>query len=162
MKNEPGVKVRPALPTDMDAVLALINELAAYEHMPHAVEISADALRSDGFGPVKHFYCLVAEVEHTVVGMALLYPKYSTWQGRCLYLEDLIVTQKFRRKGIGKALFEAAIDQAVQAQCARLEWQVLEWNEPALKFYQKFGATFDPEWHNGRLTRQQLNELQKA
>lgn len=162
MKNSTAIVVRPATPADMEAVLALINELAVYERMPDAVEISAQTLIADGFGAETFFGCIVAEIDHTVVGMALFYPKYSTWQGRCLYLEDLIVHHEFRHRGVGSDLFEAVISEAAKKQCARLEWQVLAWNEPALKFYQKFGATFDPEWHNGRLTRHQLNELQKA
>lgn len=162
MKNSPAIVIRPATPTDMEAVLALIKELAEYERMPNSVEISAQTLISDGFGTEIFFSCIVAEFDHTLVGMALFYPKYSTWQGRCLYLEDLIVRHEFRHQGVGSVLFRAVINEAAKKQCARLEWQVLAWNEPALHFYRKFGATFDPEWHNGRLTRHQLNELQKA
>jgi GNAT superfamily N-acetyltransferase len=94
-----------------------------------------------------------------VVGIALLYTKYSTWKGRCIFLEDIIVTEKHRNKGIGKALFQRAIRYAAEQNAGRLEWQVLDWNESAIGFYKKFGALLDPTWINCKFTREQLKQL---
>lgn len=143
----------------MVAVHALIMELALYEREPNAVIISVDDLKRHGFSE-QRFHCFVAEHKKSgIVGMALYYSRYSTWKGPTLHLEDLYVKPKFRKGGLGKELFDKVVDEAAKQNVGRMEWMVLEWNEPALNFYKKYNATLDPEWHLGTLTREQLNAL---
>ena len=140
----------------MEAVMALIKELAEYEKAPDEVITNANLLRDDGFGDNPLFKCLVAEVNEEIVGIALYYPKYSTWKGRCLYLEDLVVRESARRMGIGKMLFDRLVSEARDFGAQRLEWQVLDWNGPAIKFYEKINANLDDEWINCKLTSEQI------
>lgn len=148
----PVASVRPAVSADMPSVLKLINELAIYEQAADQVRNSAEQLVQDGFGPNPAFECLVAvSTNGEIVGFALFYTSYSTWRGKCLYLEDLCVTEKHRRSGIGKLLFDAVLEIAQTRDMKRLSWQVLEWNTPAIAFYQKYKADLDPEWINGKL-----------
>jgi GNAT superfamily N-acetyltransferase len=134
-------------------------ELALYEREPNAVIISVDDLKRHGFSE-QRFHCFVAEHKKSgIVGMALYYSRYSTWKGPTLHLEDLYVKPKFRKGGLGKELFDKVVDEAAKQNVGRMEWTVLEWNEPALNFYKKYNATLDPEWHLGTLTREQLNAL---
>ena len=157
--RNPMVTIRKALKEDMVAVHALITELAVYEKEPNAVLISAEELKQHGFSEHR-FDCFVAEHETLgIVGMALFYSRYSTWKGPTLHLEDLYVKQEFRKGGLGKELFDTVVTEAVKQNVGRMEWTVLEWNEPALNFYKKYNATLDPEWHLGTLTREQLNAL---
>jgi GNAT superfamily N-acetyltransferase len=149
-------KVRKATAADMASVHQLIAELARYERAENEFELSVNDLLEDGFGTNPIFECMVACDGDQVVGFALFYTKYSTWKGLCLFLEDFIVTQSHRGQGYGAALFQALISIARDRRVKRLEWQVLEWNEPAIQFYQKFGAHLDPEWLNGKLVFQQL------
>ena len=143
----------------MVAVHALIMELGLYEREPNAVIISVDDLKRHGFSE-QRFHCFVAEHKKSgIVGMALYYSRYSTWKGPTLHLEDLYVKPKFRKGGLGKELFDKVVDEAAKQNVGRMEWTVLEWNEPALNFYKKYNATLDPEWHLGTLTREQLNAL---
>lgn len=146
-----NITVRDALPEDCSKVLCLIKELAEYEKAPNEVIINESTLRKYGFGKKKFFHLFVAEINHEVVGMALCYPKFSTWKGMSLYLEDIIVTEKFRRKGVGKKLFEHVIRYGKTNDYFRLEWQVLDWNTTAISFYQKFNAEISSEWLNGRI-----------
>ena len=121
--------------------------------------ISVDDLKRHGFSE-QRFHCFVAEHKKSgIVGMALYYSRYSTWKGPTLHLEDLYVKPKFRKGGLGKELFDKVVDEAAKQNVGRMEWTVLEWNEPALNFYKKYNATLDPEWHLGTLTREQLNAL---
>lgn len=143
----------------MPSVLGLIKELALYEKAPQEVTITLDELLEDGFCENPIYRLFVAEQENAIVGIALYYEKYSTWKGRSLYLEDIIVTESQRRKGIGHALFEAVIGVAKERNSARMEWQVLDWNEPAINFYKKYEANLDPEWLNGKLTHKQIQEF---
>ncbi len=140
----------------MPAVLGLIKELATYEKATNEVDVDVKTLETDGFGAEKIFDCVVAELNTEVVGFALYYTKYSTWKGKCLFLEDFIVKESFRGQGIGKLLFEAVIAVAKARKVKRMEWQVLEWNQPAINFYQKYNANLDPEWLNGKLVYEQL------
>jgi GNAT superfamily N-acetyltransferase len=152
--------VRKGRPEDVPAVLALIKELAEYERAPQEVTNTEEALLLDGFGPEAIYGLFVAENERGQIGgMAIYYEKYSTWKGRCLFLEDIIVSEKHRRKGIGEALFREVIREAKSRHSGRLEWQVLEWNEPAIRFYEKLGAGIDPEWLNGKFTYEQLQNF---
>lgn len=153
------IKIRKAKPTDMAAVLELIKQLAVYERAPNEVTVTREDLVNDGFSD-KLFSCLVAEHAGKVVGMALYYPRYSTWKGRTIHLEDFVVAEAYRNKGIGRQLFDAVVAAAKDFGAKRLEWLVLEWNEPALAFYRKIGAQIDPEWHIGKLDEGQLSAYQ--
>lgn len=153
------VTIRKAVQEDMIAVHALITELAEYEREPNAVIISVDDLKRHGFSE-QRFHCYVVEhIKSGIVGMALYYSRYSTWKGPTLHLEDLYVKPEYRKAGLGKELFDKVVDEAAKQNVGRMEWTVLEWNEPALNFYKKYNATLDPEWHLGTLTREQLNAL---
>jgi GNAT superfamily N-acetyltransferase len=141
------VSVRKGRKSDLPRVLQLIRELAEFEKMPDEVEVTLKQMQSWGFGPKKWFGFFVAETEKGIIpGMALYYYKYSTWKGRCLYLEDIIVTSSERGKGYGKLLFEAVLHLAQKEKVKRLEWQVLDWNAEAISFYKKYGAAFNREW----------------
>lgn len=153
------IAVRAGEKKDVVAVLGLIKELALYEKAPQEVTITLEDLVTDGFGSNPIYGLFVAEKEDALVGMALYYEKYSTWKGRSLYLEDIVVTEKQRGQGIGQALFEAVIGVAKERNSARMEWQVLDWNKPAINFYKKYNANLDPEWLNGRLTQEQIQEF---
>ena len=141
---------------DLPRVLALIQELAVYERAPHEVTNTLDMMRHDGFGPAPIFGFFVLESGDELLGLALYYTAYSTWKGRMLYLEDLVVTEAARRGGYGRLLFDAVVSEARRTGAQRLKWQVLNWNEPAIGFYKKLGANLDPEWFNGNLTADQL------
>lgn len=151
MTSKP-IHIRDAQPNDMNAVFKLINELAVYENAADEVVNTVENLRKDGFGSEKVFDCIVAESNDEVIGFALYYTSYSTWKGKCLYLEDFLVTQSFRRKGVGKLLFDRVHEIAKQRNVGRFEWQVLDWNEPAINFYKKYQANLDGEWINCKLT----------
>lgn len=152
-------KIRPGTKADAPAVHQMIVDLAIYEKAPDEVETNVEELIEDGFGANPIYELLVAELGGEVVGFALYYTSYSTWKGRCLYLEDFFVQEQHRKKGIGAALFEAVIAEAKARKAKRMEWQVLEWNEPAINFYKKYGATLDPEWLNGRFFEADLTKL---
>lgn len=148
--------IRPGKLSDCEPVLRLIKELADYEKEPNAVEITVSDLERDGFGAQSCFELLIAESEGEVIGCALFYPRYSTWKGPTLYLEDLIVEESKRGQGIGTALLMELRSLAKERNAARLEWQVLDWNEPAIAFYKKMGVILDGEWLNCKLTKEQL------
>ncbi|RZJ90766.1 MAG: GNAT family N-acetyltransferase [Hymenobacter sp.] len=136
--------------------MALIQELAVYERAPDAVTNTLEMMRADGFGAVPIFGFFVLESDSELLGLALYYTAYSTWKGRMLYLEDLVVTEPARRGGYGRLLFNAVVAEAQRTGAQRLKWQVLDWNDPAIKFYQKLGAELDGEWLNGNLSAEQL------
>ena len=153
--------IRKAIPTDVPDVLALVKELAAYEREPDAViATEADFLR-DGFGETPAFHVLVAEdAGRAVIGFALYFFSYSTWVGRrCLYLEDLFVQPEHRGKGTGVALMKALAKEAVAKECRRFVWQVLDWNAPAIAFYERLGASVRREWLSVRLEGEALAAL---
>lgn len=152
--------IRKAAETDVVAVLALVRELAAYEREPDAViATEADFLR-DGFGATPAFEVLVAEDASGVIGFAFYFFSYSTWVGRrCLYLEDLFVQPAHRGKGAGIALMKALAREAVAKECRRFVWQVLDWNTPAIEFYERLGAKVLREWLTVRLEGEALLRL---
>lgn len=152
------MNIRRAKKSDMSGVMELIHELARYENAPDEVTISVNQLEEDGFGECSFFKCFVAEEGTEIVGMALYYYRYSTWKGKTIYLEDLVVKQDKRQKGIGSRLFETLAGEAKNMGAQRMEWQVLDWNEPAINFYKKYGAILDKEWVNCKFTRQQLTD----
>ncbi|WP_222983031.1 GNAT family N-acetyltransferase [Flagellimonas meishanensis] len=138
--------IREALPEDMQQVLALIQQLAEYEKEPNAVDIASDDLVRDGFGEKPLFHCFVAESEGRIVGIALVYPRYSTWKGAVLHLEDLIVAEEMRGSGLGTALLDEVIKYGHGLGVKRICWEVLDWNEPAIAFYEKKGARILRDW----------------
>ncbi|MCW5517804.1 GNAT family N-acetyltransferase [Muriicola sp. Z0-33] len=138
--------IRAAQPVDMDQVLGLVKELAKFEKEDNAVEISAEDLLRDGFGTEKRFQCFVAEVAEKIVGMALVYDRYSTWKGPVVHLEDLIVSESMRGTGLGTALLNEVVKYGRQLGVKRISWEVLDWNEPAISFYEKKGAIVMRDW----------------
>lgn len=153
------VLIRKGMPADIPAALQLVRELAIYERAPAEVEVTESEMEEWGFGPGRIFDFFVAEKDQKVVGMALYYYKYSTWKGKCIFLEDIIVTKQQRRGGIGQALFAEVVSLARKEKVRRLEWQVLEWNEPAIAFYKKYNSVLDGEWINCKLTYEQLQSV---
>lgn len=144
------MEIRTARIGDESAIHELIVELAVYERAPNEVTNTVEQLRIDLFED-RICDAIVVEDDSKVVGFALFYTSYSTWKGRCLYLEDFYVREENRRGGIGTLLFQRVVEIAKERGVKRMDWQVLEWNEPGLKFYQKENAILDPEWVNGRL-----------
>jgi len=138
--------IRKGTVADMPSVLQLINELAVFEKEPDAVVLTVADLERDGFGAVPLFHTFVAEADNIIVGMALYYYRYSTWKGKTIHLEDLIVTEKMRGSGLGFALYSEIIAQGKKDQVRRIEWNVLDWNTPAIDFYKKSGAKILDDW----------------
>lgn len=154
--------IRIGTKTDLPRVLELIKELALYERAPHEVTNTVERMEIDGFGPNPIYGLFVAENERGIVGISIYYWRYSTWKGKRLYLEDIIVTEKERGGGIGKLLFDRTMQHAMDEQCTGMLWQVLEWNEPAINFYKKYySAKLDGEWINCSLEREQIGEILK-
>lgn len=144
--------IRQAVITDCPRMLELIKELAVFEKAPNEVTVSLSEFEDAGFGSNPVWGAFVAEIDHEIVGISLYYTRYSTWKGRRLYLEDLIVTESMRGLGIGKLLFDKTLAYGKQCGFHGMVWQVLDWNEPAIKFYEKYKADFDPEWINVSIT----------
>ena len=143
-----SIVIRDAVRGDVPAMFELIKELALYEKAPEQVTNTIEQMYIDGFGENPIFGTIVSEVDDEIVGMALYYYRYSTWKGKRLYLEDLIVAETMRGRGLGEKLLNKIIEKARQTACTGLIWQVLDWNEPAINFYKKFGARFDEGWVN--------------
>jgi GNAT superfamily N-acetyltransferase len=138
--------IRKALKKDMPCMLDLIQELAIFEKEPDAVVVTVDDLVRDGFSENPLFQCFVAEVENEIIGMALYYYRYSTWKGKTIHLEDLIVKESKRGTGAGFALYKEIIQQGKAENVRRIEWNVLDWNTPAIDFYEKSGAKVLGDW----------------
>ncbi|MDZ4846875.1 MAG: GNAT family N-acetyltransferase [Chitinophagales bacterium] len=146
------ITVRAATATDMPAALSLIKDLAEFENAPEAVILTLDDLTKDGFGEKPLFKAFVAELNNEVVGMALTYIGYSTWKGKLVYLDDIVVREKHRSKGIGELLFNRVIEYATNEKARVLKWQVLRWNKDAIRFYERFSnVVFDDEWVDCKL-----------
>ncbi len=143
-----GIDIRPARREDCGRLMELVQELADYEKAPDEVTVDFDHFVESGFGPHPVWWAYVAEVDGRIEGFALYYIRYSTWKGQRLYLEDLIVTQAMRGKGLGKMLFEKLLEETREKKFSGMVWQVLDWNEPAINFYKKYGAKLDGEWMN--------------
>lgn len=154
--------IRKGLRKDIPRVLDLIKELAEFEKAPHEVTNTVDQMVSDGFGPNPIYGFFVAENENGIVGLSLYYWRYSTWKGKRLYLEDIIVTEKERGKQIGKRLFERTMKHALDENCTGMMWQVLDWNEPAINFYKKYGSVIQQDWMNCTLESSQIEALLDA
>lgn len=176
--------IRPAEPRDVPRMLELVRELALFEKAPEAVTVTEKEMHDAGFGPNPVWFGWVAEGEvvrsglsvvgkasggapnnqqlspdNCILGMAICYTRYSTWKGRRLYLEDIIVTEAARGQRIGEKLFMACVRHAVEKEYSGMLWQVLDWNTDAIRFYGRFGAEFSGEWLNGSLGKEQLAEL---
>jgi GNAT superfamily N-acetyltransferase len=154
-----NIEIRKGTQADISSALALVKELAAYEKAPNEVEVTIAEMTEWGFGSDKQFDFYVAILDGVIVGMALYYFKYSTWKGKCLFLEDIIVTESQRGKGLGKLLFDKVVQVSKEMKVRRMEWQVLDWNTPAIEFYKKFDATLDGEWVNCKLNNHQLEKI---
>ena len=155
--------IRTATPADVPRILTFIRALAAYEREPDAVEATEDGLLRDGFGSNPFYFCLIAEHDGQPAGFALYFFNYSTWLGRPgLYLEDIFVHPEFRGLGIGKALLQRVAAIALEKGCLRLQWEVLDWNTPAIEFYRAMGAEFLDAWRNVRISGDALRRLAGA
>src|SRR5436190_3954620 len=149
------INIRPAVKEDCPGLLELVQELATYERAPNEVTVTLDHFVESGFGPNPVWWAFVAETpspvgqaSSEVVGFALYYVRYSTWKGQAMYLEDILITNEMRGKGIGKLLFDRLIEEAREKKFNRIIWQVLDWNEPAINFYKKYNADIDSGWLN--------------
>jgi GNAT superfamily N-acetyltransferase len=150
--------IRKGISSDMPAVLELIKELAHFEEEADAVEISSAELVQHGFGDQPLFNTYVAEINKSIVGMALFYPRYSTWKGPTIHLEDLIVTASSRGLGIGKALYKKVLEYSYAKGVKRVEWAVLDWNTPAIEFYEHSGAKVLSDWDTAQITREAVQK----
>jgi GNAT superfamily N-acetyltransferase len=146
--------IRRAVKDDCPRLLELVRELAAFEKAPDEVTVTLAHFEESGFGDKPVWWAFVAEVNGRVDGFALYYIRYSTWKGQRMYLEDILITEAMRCKGLGSKLFDKLIDEAKEKELKGIVWQVLEWNEPAIKFYKKYNAAFDDEWVNCSLNWQ--------
>lgn len=152
------ITIRNAEKVDMPQVLELIKELAVFEKEPDAVEVSVAELESAGFGSNPQFVCFVAEADGEIVGMALVYFRFSTWKGRTIHLEDLIVKEKMRSKGVGSKLYRRVMEFAREQGVKRVNWEVLEWNEGAIQFYKRTGAQVMHDWRPVAIHIEALNK----
>lgn len=153
-----GFTIRKAKKEDMAAVFQLINELAIFEKEPDAVKITIADLENDGFGDFPQFGCFVGEINSKIEGIALFYNRYSTWKGRALHLEDLIVRENKRGTGLGTALLDEIVKYGHQLGVKRINWEVLDWNEPAITFYEKKGANVMRDWNVVHLNEQGIKD----
>lgn len=145
------IRILKGTQADIPQVLELIKELALYEKAPDAVNTSVNQMIEDGFSSNPAYQFFVAKENDIVVGIAVYFIKYSTWKGKGIYLDDIVVQEKKRNKGIGKKLFDAVIEECRFQKCKQLHWQVLDWNEPAINFYKKYNAEFDSGWINCKI-----------
>jgi GNAT superfamily N-acetyltransferase len=157
-----SIKIRTGRKEDLPRVLELIKELAEYERAADQVINTVEMLEKDGFGPQPIYGFFVAQDDNRIVGISLFYWRYSTWKGKRLWLEDIVVTQSERGRGVGKQLFDRTMQHTLDANCSGMMWQVLDWNEPAINFYKKYGANISSEWLNSVLEAEQIKLLLKA
>ncbi len=150
--------IRKAKKEDANAILTLIKELAVFEKEPEAVVVTVEDIERDGFGNQPLFQVLVAETNNEIVGMALFYYRYSTWKGKTIHLEDLIVKNNMRKQNIGSALYDAVLKQAYKEKVRRVEWVVLDWNTPARDFYIKSGAKILSDWETVQMDEEGLKK----
>ena len=153
------VTIRRAEERDVPQMLALVKELAMFERAPEEVTVTLDHMKEAGFGPDPVWVGWVAEADGVIAGMAVCYERYSTWKGRRLYLEDIIVTEAARGLRIGDKLFRQCATYAVEMNYSGMLWQVLDWNVDAIRFYDRFGAKYSKEWLNGSLELDRLKNL---
>lgn len=154
-----NITIREAVQSDCLRLLELIHELAVYEKAPDEVTVTLREFEEAGFGDKPVWKAFVAEVDGRVEGFGLYYVRYSTWKGCRMYLEDLLVTEAMRGKGLGKLIFDRLIEEALEKKFKGMTWQVLDWNEPAINFYKKYHSDFDAGWINVSLSEQQLKSF---
>ena len=157
-----NIIIRKAVKADMTQVLNLIQDLATFEKEPNAVEVNVSELEEDGFGESPLFRCFVAENENDIVGIALVYMRYSTWKGKALHLEDLIVTDKYRGFGLGTKLLNEVIKLGNDLKVRRICWEVLDWNTNAISFYESKGAAILKDWHLVQMNQTSIENYIKA
>ena len=153
--------IRKAEKKDSLAILNLIKELALFEKEPESVKLKLSDIENDGFGAKPLFECIVAEINKEVIGMAFYYPRYSTWKGPTIHLEDLIVSEQYKGKGIGTQLYSNFIKMAFNSGGKRVEWNVLDWNSPAINFYKKSGAKVLDDWRSVQMHRSEMKKYLK-
>ena len=153
-------KIRKGQKADLTSVLALIKELAEFENAPNEVSVTLEELEEDGFGQHPYYWFIVAEHKGEIIGLSFYFIRYSTWKGRFLFLEDFVVKEDFRGQGVGAQLFEETIRVAQRLEVKGMVWQVLDWNEDAIRFYKKYEASIHTEWLNGKLSNEQLNAFE--
>ncbi len=153
------VLIRKGVKSDLPAVLDLIKELADFERALNEVTVSLVDLEHDGFGNHPYYWFIVAEKEGEIIGLSFYFIRYSTWKGRFLFLEDFVVKDSFRNKGVGALLFEETIRIAKELDVKGMTWQVLDWNKNAIRFYEKYNSDISTEWYNGKLTYEQLKQF---
>jgi len=151
--------LRVAVKADCPRLLELIVELAVFEKKPDAVTVTLEEFEEAGFGNKPVWKAFVVEDADTIVGFALYYVRYSTWKGQRLYLEDLVITEAYRGKGLGKLLFDRLIQETRELGFSGMVWQVLDWNEPAIKFYRKYEANIEAGWLNAALSKEQIIKI---
>ena len=154
-----NAQLRTAIQEDCPRLLELIKELALYEKAPEEVTVTLEEFVEAGFGKQPVWKAIVALDQDLIIGFALFYTRYSTWKGRRLYLEDFIITESYRGRGIGKLLFDSVILEAQENNYNGMSWQVLDWNEPALNFYNKYNAQTESGWLNASFSTDQLTKL---
>jgi len=154
-----NIFIREAVKKDCERLLELIRELAIYERADEEVTVSLEEFQDSGFGVKPVWKAFVADVDGVIQGFGLYYIRYSTWKGRRLYLEDLLVTETMRGQGLGKLIFDKLIEEAIENGFNGMNWQVLDWNEPAINFYKKYNAVLDEGWLNVSLSKKQLENL---
>ena len=153
--------IRKAEKKDSLAILNLIKELALFEKEPESVKLKLSDIENDGFGTKPLFECIVAEINKRIIGMAIYYPRYSTWNGPTIHLEDLIVSEQYKGKGIGTQLYSNFIKMALNSGVKRIEWNVLDWNSPAINFYKKSGAKVLDDWRSVQMPRSEMKKYLK-
>ncbi|MFT6095600.1 MAG: GNAT superfamily N-acetyltransferase [Nonlabens sp.] len=151
------IEVREAVKKDYPRVLELITELAVFEKEPDAVEVTMEELERNGLGAEAIFICFVGLYDGKIEGISLCYPRFSTWKGKTIHLEDLIVTEKMRGKGLGKALYDKVLKYAQDQKVRRVEWVVLDWNKNAVEFYESTGATIAKDWYLAQMDQKSLD-----
>ncbi|MEN8816979.1 MAG: GNAT family N-acetyltransferase [Nonlabens sp.] len=152
------IQIREARKEDFPRVLELITELAIFEKEPNAVEVTVNELENNGLGENAIFKCFVGLYKGNIEGISLCYPRFSTWKGKTIHLEDLIVTEKMRGKGLGKALYDEVLKYAHQENVRRVEWVVLDWNTNAIAFYESTGATMEKDWYLAQMDEKSLDK----
>ena len=153
--------IREGVMKDLPHVLELIKELAEFENSLNELTITLEDLERDGFGDTSFFSFLVAENNDMIIGLSFYFTRYSTWKGKFLFLEDFIIKEEFRNQGIGSLLFEATVDVCRKSNFNGMMWQVLDWNVPAIDFYKKYNASISKKWLNGKLSKEQINNLKE-
>jgi len=151
--------IREGIKRDLPDILILIKELANYEEALDKLTITLSELEKDGFGKHPWYWFLVAEQNNKIIGLSFYWIRYSTWKGKFLFLEDFIIKEEYRNKGVGSALFEQTINKCKELNLNGMTWQVLDWNTPAINFYKKYNADISNNWLNGKLTKKEIDKI---